>query len=208
MPPGSNQAREQDGDGPQAKIVAVAAVGLLISPLSAFSEASFQGLGDIPGEGFASFAHGVSANGSVVAGLSYSASGIEAFRWTSGGGMVGLGDLYGGVFESAANDVSADGSVVVGSSRSSLGNEAFRWTSGGGMVGLGDLAGGDFHSIAFATSADGSVDLYFPEKFSSRVVASAVCVSEAAVRPNLNGLAPSSLPSLSPSLSAERAYSY
>ena len=61
-----------------ARIAAVAAVGLLISPLPALSEASFQGLGDFAGGSFTSFAHGVSADGSVVAGLSYSASGIEA----------------------------------------------------------------------------------------------------------------------------------
>ncbi len=36
---------------------------------------------------------GLSADGSVVVGVSNSASGTEAFRWTAGGGMVGLGDL-------------------------------------------------------------------------------------------------------------------
>ena len=45
-----------------------------------------------------SYGFGVSADGSVVVGQSSSASGIEAFRWTSGGGMVGLGDLPGGIF--------------------------------------------------------------------------------------------------------------
>ena len=34
------------------------------------------------------------------------ASGLEGFRWTSGGGMVGLGDLPGGGFNSFANGVS------------------------------------------------------------------------------------------------------
>ena len=38
----------------------------------------------------------------------------EAFRWTSGGGMVGLGDLPGGSSASFATGVSADGSVIVG----------------------------------------------------------------------------------------------
>ncbi len=99
----------------------------------------------------------VSADGSVVVGRSGSASGTEAFRWTSGGGMVGLGDLTGGGFNSRAYDVSGDGTVVVGVSNFASGSEAFRWTSGGGMVGLGDLAGGSFSSIAQAVSADGAV---------------------------------------------------
>ena len=55
----------------------------------------------------------MSANGSVVVGISDSASGFEAFRWTKAGGMVGLGFLPGDV-ESDAFGVSADGSVIVG----------------------------------------------------------------------------------------------
>ena len=51
-------------------------------------------------------------------GYSDSASGNEAFRWTSSGGMVGLGDLPGGGFSSDAFGVSYDGSVVVGQSSS------------------------------------------------------------------------------------------
>ncbi|MCH7603849.1 MAG: HAF repeat/PEP-CTERM domain-containing protein, partial [Planctomycetes bacterium] len=108
---------------------------------TAYGQASFQGLGDLPGGSFESLAFAVSADGSVVVGDSISASGFEAFRWTSGGGMISLGDLPGGFFDSSASGVSADGSVVVGHSASASGNEAFRWTSGGGMVGLGDLPG-------------------------------------------------------------------
>ncbi len=120
--------------------------------------ASWQGLGDLPGGSFFSLASAVSSDGSVVVGWSDSASGVEAFRWTSGGGMVGLGDLAGGIFQSDAHGVSSDGSVVVGGSWSSLsGDEAFRWTSGGGMVGLGDLAGGGLESCAYGVSSNGSV---------------------------------------------------
>ncbi len=119
--------------------------------------ASLTALGDLPGGEFLSDAQGVSGDGSVVVGFSYSASGVEAFRWTSGGGMVGLGDLPGGAFHSLANGVSADGAVVVGNSDSASGFEAFRWTSGGGMVGLGDLPGGIFYSQATGVSGDGSV---------------------------------------------------
>ena len=53
--------------------------------------ASFQGLGDLPGSYFRSTASSMSADGSVVVGTGSSASTTrEAFRWTSGGGMVGL----------------------------------------------------------------------------------------------------------------------
>ena len=110
---------------------------------TAWGQASFTGLGDLPGGVFKSSARGVSSDGSVVVGSGSSASGSEAYRWTSGGGMVGLGELPGGSFINDAFGVSSDGSVIVGRSNSNPGQqEAFRWTSGGGMVGLGDLDGG------------------------------------------------------------------
>lgn len=133
----------------------------ILSAAPALSQNSFTELGDLPGGSFTSDAYGISADGSVVIGRSLSASGLEAFRWTQGGGMVGLGDLAGGSFQSIANGVSADGSVVIGSSISADGVEAFRWTSGGGMVGLGDLAGGADSSVAYGVSADGSVVVGF-----------------------------------------------
>lgn len=123
---------------------------------------SFQGLGILAG-GSSSQAHGVSADGSVVVGQSISGvtpSGSyigEAFRWTSGTGMVGLGDLPGASFESYSSAASADGSVIVGRGVTAMGSEAFRWTSGGGMVGIGDVPGGFFSSGAGDVSADGSV---------------------------------------------------
>jgi probable HAF family extracellular repeat protein len=116
---------------------------------------SFQGLGDLPGGIFSSYASGVSADGKVVVGTSQSSNGLEAFRWTATNGMVGLGDLAGGSFSSSAAGVSADGTVVVGSGASSSGTEAFRWTQATGMVGLGDLPGGPFNSHAYAVSGNG-----------------------------------------------------
>jgi probable HAF family extracellular repeat protein len=121
------------------------------------SASFFTGLGDLPGGAFESFARHVSADGSVVVGQGHSALGEEAFRWTSGTGMVGLGDLSGGDFDSFAFGVSGDGSVVVGEGTSASGDEAFRWTLGTGMVGLGDLPGGVFDSFAIGASDDGSV---------------------------------------------------
>ena len=97
------------------------------------------GLGDLSGGSFGSFAEGISADGSVVVGRSVSASGGEAFMWTSGGGMIGLGDLSGGSFSSQATDVSADGSVVVGDGTLASGAEAFVWDSTNGMQSISSI---------------------------------------------------------------------
>lgn len=121
------------------------------------ADCSFTGLGDLAGGAFESGAAAISADGAIVVGYGESASGLEAFRWTSAGGMVGLGDLAGDEFESGAHGVSADGLTVVGYGVSASGVEAFRWTSAGGMVGLGDFTGGEFFSQANDVSADGSV---------------------------------------------------
>jgi probable HAF family extracellular repeat protein len=126
---------------------------------TACASIAFVPLGDLPGGNVNSTATGISDDGTVVVGQSFSSDGPEAFRWTAGGGMVGLGVLSNANFESGANAVSGDGAVVVGSSKNTLGDsEAFRWTSGGGMVGLnappGDVL---FNTTANGASADGSV---------------------------------------------------
>ena len=122
---------------------------------------TFVGLGALPGT-TTSLATGVSADGSVVVGLSGS-SDERAFRWTAAGGMVDLGGLPGDS-ESRALGVSADGSVIVGASENSpdYSSQAVRWTGNEGAVGLGFLPtdpGGccGFYSNANAVSADGSV---------------------------------------------------
>ncbi len=132
---------------------------IVVSRQAAAATSAFHGLGDLPGWGISSKAYGVSADGSVVVGTSYSENGPEAFRWTPGSKMVGLGDLEPGRFTSAALQVAASGSVAVGSSiiDDEWGYEAFRWSAATGMTGLGDLAGGDFYSSAGDVSADGSV---------------------------------------------------
>lgn len=93
-------------------ITAIAAIVAAVA-ISSSTKATpfFTGLGDLPGGDFFSAtgrgalpgsdlwgaAVGASADGSVIVGNSNSAFGsnTEAFRWTSGGGMVGLGDLPG-----------------------------------------------------------------------------------------------------------------
>ncbi len=115
-------------------------------------------LGDLPGGIFDSIAKDVSADGSVVVGVSSSASGNEAFRWTAASGMVGLGGLqYEGTGESNAFGVSGDGSTVVGFGASAVGPEAFRWTAASGMGNMGNFPGGAVATHASAANGDGSV---------------------------------------------------
>jgi probable HAF family extracellular repeat protein len=135
----------------RSNFYAYLAMLLCTSAASPGFAASLTPLGDLPGGVFESYAHGVSNDGAVVVGSARSASGYEAFRWTSARGMVGLGDLPGGVFESEARGVSSDGAVVVGfGAVSGGGQQAFRWTSAGGMVSLGG-------NVAHDVNGDGSV---------------------------------------------------
>jgi probable HAF family extracellular repeat protein len=111
-------------------------------------------LGHLPGDAYSSVT-GINADGSVIVGTSYSASGKQAFRWTAGSGMVGLGHLP-GTTNSYVTGINADASVIVGTSGSASSSQAFRWTAGSGMVGLGFLPGST-NSSATGVSADGSV---------------------------------------------------
>jgi probable HAF family extracellular repeat protein len=109
----------------------------------------FVGLGDLPGGRYHSFAASMSADGQVVVGASDSASGREAFCWTSSGGMKGLG------FTEAVS-VSGSGSVVVGY-RTRLGRiEPVRWTGDGDVESL-SMDEPDASGTANAVSADGVV---------------------------------------------------
>jgi probable HAF family extracellular repeat protein len=115
-------------------------------------ETGIISLGNLGNTSKFSEAKGVSADGSVVVGVSANTNGYnEAFRWTQETGMIGLGSLIGNS-DSKAKGVSSDGSVIIGTSYI----EAFRWTQETGMVGLGSLTsnGGSF---ANAVSADGSI---------------------------------------------------
>ncbi len=117
----------------------------------------FTPLGDFPGGNFDSRGGGVSNDG-VVTGSGRTAEGVEAFRWTSGGGMIGLGELASDE-GSGGSGISADGETVVGLSGNATGPEGFRWNSSDGMVGLGKTSTTSTYvwTFANAVSVDGSV---------------------------------------------------
>ena len=118
---------------------------------SAFRWTASGGMQNLGGVG--TRAYGVSADGSVVVGVSV----VRAFRWTASNGMQDLGTLPGGS-RSEAYGVSANGAVVVGRSYTAAARQyrAFRWTASNGMQDLGTLPGG-YYSEAYGVSADGRV---------------------------------------------------
>lgn len=117
-------------------------------PASA-QEASFQGLGQMPGAatGFGTYSQNISADGSAIVGYAWvCASGVTctstektyAFRWTTAGKYQVLGHL-GGDIGNMAFAASSDGSVIVGNApnpKNDLGFGAFGWTQTKSMVAL------------------------------------------------------------------------
>ncbi|MDH5189971.1 MAG: PKD domain-containing protein [Gammaproteobacteria bacterium] len=134
--------------------ISVVAASLFSSSVVA---GEFHTLGDLPGGLIQSQALGITADGKTVAGMSSSANGFEAIRWTANDGIEIMGDLPGGQHIARSLGITDDGSVIVGQSTSSNGTEAFKWTQETGMVGLGDLPGGLFQSIATRVSNNGLV---------------------------------------------------
>ncbi|RYD33262.1 MAG: hypothetical protein EOP86_13810, partial [Verrucomicrobiaceae bacterium] len=113
-----------------------------------------KGVGVLGTQTIGSLGYGISGNGSVAVGSSYTDAGITAYRWTQAGGIVSLGDLAGGKVESAAYGASLDGSVIVGYGTTSSTERAFKWTAGTGMTALAMLSGNNY-SRAYSVSDDG-----------------------------------------------------
>jgi probable HAF family extracellular repeat protein len=100
--------------------------------------ASFQKLTSLPGGGFSPFALwsalGVSADGSVVVGVSSSPNAIQAFRWTQATGVVILGDLPGGASKALLVEYQPTGllllvgAVVLMVLRHSVGHKQRGWS--------------------------------------------------------------------------------
>jgi len=108
--------------------------------------------------GCCGWANSVSADGGVVVGWAYNASGQRrAFRWENDQ-MRDLGTLGGA--ESVARGVSADGGVVVGWAQNASGQwRAFRWTENGiedlSQTYANLLSGGSYFIAAHEVSEDG-----------------------------------------------------
>ena len=118
---------------------------------------SFQGLGQMPGATFGTYASGISGDGSTIMGYGWvcaagqskcnSSDTVLAYRWTVAGkyqilGSRGNSDFFG------AGAVSYDGSVIAGEHALPNTFEAFRWTAAHGMMQIPI-------NIASAITADG-----------------------------------------------------
>ncbi len=109
-----------------------------------------------PGVSNKTVASAISADGTVIAGVS---DGIVV-RWVNGGAPQILGDLPGGTAKPNLVTISADGTTVVGVTGSTAhpDGEPFRWTQASGMVGLGLLPNAqNAYYQQPSVSADGSV---------------------------------------------------
>jgi probable HAF family extracellular repeat protein len=137
-------------------IVGGSSVVTTSSNLRAFrwtSAGGMQNLGSLEGGGYYAQAEGISADGSVIAGLSDTGFGMRAFRWTSAGGMVDLGWQNG--WPTQGWGISGDGSTVVGYGGSVNGSLANRWTSATGIVPIGVLPNFQY-SYSYFANQDGS----------------------------------------------------
>jgi len=148
-------------------------IAFVITHASYSQVATFEPLGFITNAPNAmTFAYGISNNGEIVVGASYSiiqdgpyagTAVLQGFRWENGE-IAGIGMLPTTDFTipwSFATDISADGSTIVGYSMSdnafSSGWEAVRWSADGQIEALGDLVDTDYWSESKGVSGDGSV---------------------------------------------------
>ncbi len=100
-----------------------------------------QNLGVLSGFSLRSSGQALSADGSVIAGVSTGANNTaRAFRWTAATGMQSIGVLGTGS-ASYARAISADGSIIAGGSYTSgfNGATAVRWTAATGMQTLNGM---------------------------------------------------------------------
>ena len=142
------------------------ALALLTFAGSASAQATFRGLGYLPGGLTYSEGHSLSADGLTAGGGSKMTGGIPgtlgAYAWTAELGMTPLFPPPGP--NSVAAAISADGSVLAGwadyGSFSPLGAQGFFWTSATGAVLIGDLPtnpGTGLRSFVRAISAAGNI---------------------------------------------------
>jgi hypothetical protein len=104
------------------------------------------------------YAHGVSYDGSVIAGgyTPISPNGSIALRWNMDVATA-LGPIPGYTEDIVATAVSGDGNIVYGFGRGQGGYDMFRWTAATGVVGLGVGAAGFSIPDPFDVSGDGNI---------------------------------------------------
>jgi len=107
--------------------------------------------------GTTSYADDVSADGTIVVGMSYTATGkSHAYYWSSATGLMYDMGTFGGD-DSEAYAISDDGEVIVGYAEDVAGNyQSFYWTDIVSMVMIAPLAGGA-GSCAYNVNSDGTV---------------------------------------------------
>jgi len=111
---------------PSSHLRPILALALTSILAPAASAQSFQGIGDLTGGAFSSFAYGISSDGTTVVGAGTTAAGTEAAYWRSGT-LVSLGDIAGGAVDAYANSVNSDGSIIVGTGRDATEHRGVRW---------------------------------------------------------------------------------
>jgi probable HAF family extracellular repeat protein len=129
----------------------IAALGLAaLYPAAIAQIATFQGIGDLPGGSFQSYATRVSADGSTVLGESISGLGTQAVRWRGGVLTALMGPAPSSTYASTP-----DGNICVGFANQGSGIPT-KWDASGTPQILGRLPCGT-NGSAIAISADGSV---------------------------------------------------
>lgn len=144
-----------------------AACGVLVLGITAAATAqqpTFTSLSNPFVGGYVDGVFGVSGDGSVVVGYSYSPSGPEfgdrSFRWIRGIGFDNPGPSQGSVL-SLATGVSADGNVVVGYTGHAQFGDQEAWVRVGASRGhVGSPSGTNFSSL-LGISADGAIAVGF-----------------------------------------------
>lgn len=102
-------------------------------------------------------AYGINNSGEVVGNCLTDGELLQAFLWTSTGGVKGLGTLAPGTgTDSTAYSINDSGQVVGVSQTADMTNHAFLWTAASGMEDLGTLVAGA-SSGAYAVNDSGTV---------------------------------------------------
>lgn len=116
---------------------------------------TFEPLGIPTGRG-GSWAHGMSADGTVVTGVTNTNPKWRGFRWTRAEGLVDLPGLSDFTDQTWATGVSADGSSIVGTAYAAQGSVAVRWRSDS-TIPLEPPIVGMTNSGAVSASSDGGI---------------------------------------------------